>query len=89
MLFRVFLALTISMRAVSRAREGEPLALLLAPLMLTGFLFGILEQPTAQGFMVIFVAFCLAALKPARPLVLPVQGLRRVPRLARYSSPAR
>jgi hypothetical protein len=88
MLFRLFLALTILKEAVSRAREGEPLALLLAPLMLSGFVLGILEQPTAQGFMVIFVAFSLAALKRTRLLVLPAHGLRRVPRLARYSSPA-
>ena len=72
--------------AFSRAREGEPLALLLAPLMLSGFVFGILEQPTAQGFMVIFVAFSLAASKRTHPFVLPAQGLSRVPRVARYSS---
>lgn len=90
MLFRLFLALMILKGAVSRAREGEPLALLLAPLMLSGFLFGILEQPTGQGFMVIIVAFSLAALKRTHPLVLPAQGLSRVPRLARrYSSPGR
>jgi hypothetical protein len=89
MVFRLFLALMVLMGAVSRARQGEPLALLLAPLMVTGLVFGILEQPTSQGFMVIFVAFSLAALRRPHPLVLPAHGLRRVTRLARYSSPAR
>ncbi len=89
MLFRLFLGLMILKAAVSRAREGEPLALLLVPMMLSGFVFAILEQPTSQGFMVMVLAFSLAALKPTRPLVLPAQGLRRVPRFARYSSPAR
>ena len=36
MLFRIVLAVMVLKGAVSRAREGEPLALLLAPLMVTG-----------------------------------------------------
>jgi hypothetical protein len=89
MLFRILLALMILKGAVSRAREGEPLALLLAPLMASSVAFGTSENPTAGGFMVIYLAFSLAALK--RPVVpfQPAQGLSRVLRPARYSSRAR
>ncbi len=61
--FRFALALTILAKAYARARTGSPLALLFAPLMFTSVALGILEQPTGQGFMVIFMAFSLAALK--------------------------
>jgi hypothetical protein len=80
MLFRFFLALAILKSAVSLAREGEPLALLLAPLMVGGLAFGILEQPTGQGFMVIFVAFSLAALKRAGVVARPAPVLSHLPR---------
>jgi hypothetical protein len=89
MLFRLILTLMILKEAVARAREGEPLALLFAPLMVSGVAVGTLENPTAGGFMVIYTAFSLAALK--RPVVLfqPAHGLSRVLRPARYSSRAR
>ena len=89
MLFRILLALMLLKEAVARAREGEPLALLLAPLMVSAVAFGTSENPTAGGFMVIYTAFSLAALK--RPVVLfqSAPGLSRVLRPARYSSPAR
>ncbi len=70
-LFRFGLALTILGWALSRARDGEPLALLFAPLMFSGVALGILEQPTDQGFMVIGLAFCLAATKKAGMVVGP------------------
>jgi hypothetical protein len=75
--------------AVARAREGEPLALLLAPLMVSAVAFGTLENPTSGGFMVIYMAFSLAALKRPVVLVQPAHGLSRVLRTARYSSPGR
>jgi hypothetical protein len=87
MLFRFFLALTILKEAVSRAREGEPLALLLAPLLVIGLVMTILEQPTAQGFMVIYLAFSIAALKQARVAVRPARALGPLPRPRRYTSP--
>jgi hypothetical protein len=62
--------------------------LLLAPLMFSSVAFGILEQPTGQGFMVIFMAFSLAALKAPGT----ERKVLEQPRLARplsYSSPAR
>jgi hypothetical protein len=87
-LFRLGLGLTIVVKAYSRARAGSPLALLFAPLMFTSVFLGILEQPTGQGFMVMFLAFSLAALK--------MPGAERKyleqPRMARpapYSTPAR
>jgi len=55
--------LMILVKAISRARDGEPLALLFAPLSFIGVVFGILEQPTDQGFMVMFLAFSLAAIR--------------------------
>ena len=65
MLFRWFLGLMIVAKALSRVREHEPLAWLLVPLTISTLAFGILEQPTQQGFMVISVAFSLAALRMA------------------------
>jgi hypothetical protein len=62
-LFRFVLALTILVKAFSKARAGEPLALLFAPLMISSVALGVLEQPTEQGFMVMALAFSLAALK--------------------------
>jgi hypothetical protein len=88
MLFRLFLALMILKAAVSRAREGEPLALLLAPLMVSGLVLGVLEQPTGQGFVVIYLAFSIAALKRAGAVVRAAQALRTLPKQRRYSSPA-
>lgn len=63
MLFRLFLAVYVAAMAVARARNHQPLALLLVPLMYTSLFMTIMEQPTAQGFMVISLAFSLAALK--------------------------
>jgi hypothetical protein len=48
--------------AVAQARHHEPLALLLVPVTLSSLFLGVLEQPTEQGFMVISLAFSLAAL---------------------------
>lgn len=89
MLLRLFVALALVKKALSRAREGNPLALLLAPLMFIGLVLGISEQPTAQGFTVIAMAFSLAASKRARTLIQPVQAVTGVPRWTRYSSPSR
>jgi hypothetical protein len=62
MLFRVLLELMIMAKALSRVREHQPLAWLLVPLTFSTLVLGVLEQPTQQGFMVISVAFSLAAL---------------------------
>jgi hypothetical protein len=84
-LFRFVLALVILVNAFSRARAGAPLALLFAPLMFIGVALSVLEQPTEQGFMVILLAFSLAAMKSAVPASLPAlsQGVRR--QVLRYS----
>jgi len=63
MLFRLVLALFLFKEALAAARNQEPLALFLAPLTIPGILFDVLEQPTEQGFMVIGIAFTVAALK--------------------------
>ena len=64
MLFRLILTVMIVAAAIARVRtDVEPLAILLAPSVVSGLFFGILEQPMEQGFMVIAVAFSLAALK--------------------------
>ena len=79
-LFKIFLAIAIFGQALARAREREPLALLLFPVVLTTLVYGLLEEPTMQGFVVISMAFCIAAAKPRlkmavkpHPLVLQRQ----------------
>jgi hypothetical protein len=85
-LFRFGLAFTILGRAFLRARAGQPLALLFAPLMFSGVFLGVLEQPTDQGFMVIALAFSLAALKPASVVARANPSFSNLPRPRRYSS---
>jgi hypothetical protein len=60
-LFKVFLLIRIFGQALAMAREGEPLALLLFPLVSVMLCYALLEQPTLQGFTVIATAFCIAA----------------------------
>jgi hypothetical protein len=86
MLFRLILTVMIVAAAIARVRTHvEPLALLLAPSVVSGLFFGILEQPMEQGFMVLAVAFSLAALK--RAPVPAIAALSPGPRLqlARYN----
>jgi hypothetical protein len=63
LLFKLFLAIALLHGAVARAREDEPMALLMLPLAIFTLFWGVSEQPTYQGFMVLGVAFCLAAAK--------------------------
>jgi hypothetical protein len=65
MMFRGLLAVMIVSKALARVREHQPLPWLLVPLMFWTLVFGVLEQPTEQGFMVMSVAFSLAALRLA------------------------
>jgi hypothetical protein len=82
MLFRLILTVMIVAAAIARVRTHvEPLAILLAPSVVAGLFFGILEQPMEQGFMVLAVAFSLAALK--RVPVPAVAALSPGPRLQR------
>ena len=85
-LFRLILGLYILGGAVARAREGEPLAILLSPLMITGIILNVLEQPTGQGFMVILLAFSLAAIKPSGAALRPTQAIHNLTRPVRYSA---
>jgi hypothetical protein len=75
-LFKLLLAIALFARALARAREHEPLALLLFPLVVGTLFYGLLEQPGLQGFVVISLAFCIAAgkrpLLAARPLAGPM-----------------
>ncbi len=63
MLFRLILAVYLLVQSLIEARKHEPLALLLVPLTATSVIFSVCEQPTEQGFMVIAIAFTIAALK--------------------------
>lgn len=72
MLFRLLLAAMIAATAIARARRHEPLALLLVPVTLSTLFLGVLEQPTEQGFMVVSLAFSLAALNQAGLSAKPV-----------------
>jgi hypothetical protein len=85
MAFRLILAVFLLAQALGEARNQEPLALLLAPLTLASLLFSVCEQPTEQGFMVMGMAFTLAALKLSsqRALVTSSRNLPRSP--LRYS----
>jgi len=71
--FCTFLAAILLGKALSRARNHEPLPLLLAPAMLACLLIGVLEQPTEQGFMVFTLALSLAATRLTGVAGLPVQ----------------
>lgn len=73
-LFKLFLAILIFGQAFARARDHEPLALLFYPLMFATLFFGLLEQPTIQGFVVISMAFCIAAAKQSVTAVVPLSG---------------
>jgi len=77
MLFRFLLALSILRYALARAYDRQPLALLLWPLIFLSVSLGVLEQPTEQGFMVIGLAFSLAALKLTHAPLPGVQAPRR------------
>jgi hypothetical protein len=83
--FRLLLAGFVAVAALGRAREHEPLALLLIPSVFASITC-VLEQPTEQGFMVIAFAFSVAALKVGKPALSPIRSVhpaafrRRPPR---------
>jgi len=60
--FRVVLGIFIAIEAFARMRHGQVLAWLFVPMLLNEMIFGVLEQPTAQGFLVITLGICVAAL---------------------------
>jgi hypothetical protein len=66
-LFKLFLAIAILGPALARARDGQPLALLMSPLTVSLLFIGTPEQPTEQGFMVISAALCIAAARAPVP----------------------
>jgi uncharacterized membrane protein YuzA (DUF378 family) len=80
-LFRFLLALSLTFSAIKCAQRREPLALLLVTPLFATLCFGTLEQPTDQGFMVICVAFIIAALKLGnrQTAPAPARNLRRMP----------
>jgi hypothetical protein len=65
-LFRFLLALSLTFSAIKCAQRREPLAFLLVTPLFATLCFGTLEQPTDQGFMVICVAFTIAAIRRCR-----------------------
>lgn len=77
MLFRWVLGLMVLASAFARVRDYEPLAWLLAPITFASLQGALMEQPTTQGFMVVTLAFSLAALKrteisaESRPIMNP------------------
>ena len=79
-IFKVFLTILLLGQAVKMARDGEALALLFIPLALILLNIAQLEQPTEQGFMVIGMAFCMAAAKsPARAGLRAPMPMQRPP----------
>jgi hypothetical protein len=87
MVFRLLLAVLLLVQALAEARKEEPLALLLAPLTASSLLFSVCEQPTEQGFMVIGIAFTLAALKLSRQRIGATSSRNLRPAPVRYSMP--
>ena len=80
MAFRFLLAIFLAASAVAQARRHEPLALLLLPSIFSLLGLGVMEQPTTQGFMVVGVAFALAALHHSEARLRQDPVLRRPPR---------
>ena len=62
-IFKWLLAIWVFAAALRQVRQGEPLALLLVPLTISALLLSVPEQPTEQGFMVMGLAFSVAAAK--------------------------
>ena len=85
MLFRLILSLLIIAKAISRARDHDPLALLLVPLMFSTLYLGILEQTTDQGFMVVALAFSLASLRGSPISLVTAQIVTRPTPRVRYN----
>jgi hypothetical protein len=88
-LFKVLLAIVIFGGAVTRVRDQEPLALLLLPLAITALLYGVVEQPTIQGFMVISVAWCIAAAKTPQLQVRQIAPVQHQRPLYRFRAQVR
>ena len=88
MVFRLLLSAYVAASALAQARRREPLALLLVPLMCTSLFLDILEQPTEQGFVVISLAFSLAALRQDRVPFAYAPFLSASPSRARLSPPS-
>lgn len=74
-LFKLLLAIAVFGQALARARNREPLALLIYPLVFSTLFFGLFEQPTIQGFVVISMAFCIAAAKQPVRAAVPTRAL--------------
>jgi hypothetical protein len=71
-LFRFSLAAYLIGKAIMCARDHDPLALLLLPIALIMLFQGVLEQTTEDGFLVMGLAFSLAAIRLSRLESLPV-----------------
>jgi len=78
-IFRFGLAAFLLIAALRMAQRGDSLALLLSPVTIAPIVWGIMEMPTVQGFMIMATAFTLASLKQGQDCV-PVEKFNR-PRL--------
>jgi hypothetical protein len=77
MTFRLLLAVFVAASGLAQARRHEPLVLLLLPLTFISVFMGVLEQPTSQGFMVVGLAFSLAAIRAGvTPILAAPRGVR-------------
>lgn len=84
-LFRVLVAVLILGSAFARARDQQPLALLLVPVAVPALLISTPEQTTVQGFIVLSCALCIAAGRlpmpdvgpPSAPVTPPYHMLNR------------
>jgi len=74
-LFKLFVAIALLGPALARAREQQPMALLMLSLPLSAIFFYTLEQPTVQGFIVIGTGLCIAAARVPGPMVAEMPRL--------------
>ncbi|WP_420238874.1 hypothetical protein ACOBR2_04560 [Telmatobacter bradus] len=79
-LFRMVFACVLFSDSIIAARENKMLALFLLPSSISAVMFGILEQPTGQGFMIISLALMIAAMRkeamPQSVRIIPQNRLR-------------
>ena len=62
-IFKILLGIAIFAMALDRGRNGDTLALLLCSFAIDSLWFSSPEQASEQGFMIVSVAFCIAAAK--------------------------
>lgn len=69
-IFRLFLSIYIIISSVHAAIVGDSLAIILAPVTVALVVWSVLEMPTMQGFMVVFLSITLGAINNSNKSLL-------------------